>query len=146
MPYVGGFSGLLVLGLWLFAVFDVIGTDESTCRNLPKGMWLILVLFVPVVGSIAWLIMGRPQGASFRLGGTGGSREIPYRSAVRPRGLEDSPQYLGRSEELNRRLEEWETDQAARAKALEGRDLGEWEADLARREEELRRKEGGDAG
>jgi len=143
MPYLGGGAGLIALALWLFAIFDVIGSDESLCRNLPKGMWVLLVIFLPVIGSVSWLIMGRPERAPFSFGGRsfGGAREVPYRTAVRPRGPEDSPQYLSRSQELERRLEEWEAEQAARAKGIEKRDLRAWEEDLARREEELARRE-----
>jgi hypothetical protein len=54
----GGF-GLFMLGLWLFCIIDVITTDESRIRNLPKVLWLIIVLLIPDIGSIAWLIAGR---------------------------------------------------------------------------------------
>lgn len=56
-----GLGALLVLGLWIFCLIDVITTDESVIRNLGKTMWLILVLLLPAIGSIAWLIAGRPQ-------------------------------------------------------------------------------------
>ena len=56
-----GAMGLVVLGLWIFCLLDVISTDEYACRNLGKTMWVILVLLFPLVGSIAWLVAGRPQ-------------------------------------------------------------------------------------
>ena len=34
MLYADGLVGLLLLGLWLFAIFDVIATDAALCRNL----------------------------------------------------------------------------------------------------------------
>lgn len=62
MPVIGelGFS-LLVFLLWLFCLIDVIATDEYRMRNLPKMGWLLIVLIIPLVGSIAWLVAGRPQ-------------------------------------------------------------------------------------
>ena len=60
MLYFGGLFGVLMLGLLIFAVVDVITTDEGSVRNLPKMMWLLLVLLFPLVGSIAWLVAGRP--------------------------------------------------------------------------------------
>lgn len=60
MLYFGGLFGVLMLGLTIFAVVDVITTDEGSVRNLPKMMWLLLVLLFPLVGSIAWLLAGRP--------------------------------------------------------------------------------------
>jgi hypothetical protein len=62
MLYFGGLFGVLMTGLLIFAVVDVITTDEGSVRNLPKMMWLLLVLLFPLVGSIAWLVAGRPVG------------------------------------------------------------------------------------
>ncbi|MFD5091844.1 PLDc N-terminal domain-containing protein [Amycolatopsis thailandensis] len=64
MLYFNGFFGVLTLGLWIFCIVDVITTDEGSCRNMPKTMWLLLVLIVPLVGSIVWLVAGRPQHAA----------------------------------------------------------------------------------
>jgi len=55
----GGF-GLVLLGLWIFCIIDVITTEESRVRNLPKTLWLIIVLILPDIGSIAWLVAGHP--------------------------------------------------------------------------------------
>jgi hypothetical protein len=59
-----GVFGLIVLGLWIFCLLDVISTDEYACRNLSKVVWVLLVLFFPFIGSIAWLVAGRPQTAA----------------------------------------------------------------------------------
>ena len=46
--------GLFVLALWVYCLIDVIGrSDEGAIRHLPKLWWLLLVLFFPLVGSIA---------------------------------------------------------------------------------------------
>ncbi|GAA3867877.1 PLDc N-terminal domain-containing protein [Saccharothrix violaceirubra] len=66
MPYLGGTFGLLMLGLWLFCVVDVITTDDGDTRHLPKVAWLLIVLFFPLVGSIAWLVAGRPPRVGVR--------------------------------------------------------------------------------
>jgi len=42
-------------------VIDIIGTPAQKVRNLPKVAWLLLVLFFPLLGSIAWLAAGRPE-------------------------------------------------------------------------------------
>lgn len=72
MPLFFGGFGLILLALWIFCIFDVITTPESDCRNLPKTLWLIIVLILPDVGSIAWLIAGRPQSWSR-------PRDLPYK-------------------------------------------------------------------
>ena len=48
-----------MLALWIFCIIDVITTDESQMRNLPKLAWLAIVLLLPDIGSIAWLVAGR---------------------------------------------------------------------------------------
>ncbi|CCH29654.1 PLD nuclease N-terminal domain-containing protein [Actinosynnema sp. NPDC047251] len=68
MFYFGGLFGVLTLGLWLFCLIDVITTADGDARNLPKGGWLLIVLFFPLVGSIVWLVAGRPVGAARRPG------------------------------------------------------------------------------
>jgi hypothetical protein len=52
--------GLVTLALWIFSLVDVIGSDEGRIRHLPKVWWLLIVLFFPFAGSIAWLVAGRP--------------------------------------------------------------------------------------
>ncbi|WP_193612518.1 PLD nuclease N-terminal domain-containing protein [Nocardioides lijunqiniae] len=54
-------GAVVTFALWVFCLVDVIGSDESRIRNLSKTIWLLLVLFFPFVGSVAWLVAGRPQ-------------------------------------------------------------------------------------
>jgi hypothetical protein len=65
-----GFAGLVVLGLWLFCLLDVITTDEAQVRNLPKMVWVVIVIVLFDIGAIAWLIAGRPQARQ---------RSLPYK-------------------------------------------------------------------
>jgi hypothetical protein len=143
---VEGLVALLLFGLWIYCIFDVIATDSSMMRNLPKGIWLIIVLLLPDVGSIAWLLLGRPQRVGWRPGDSEVRRSAPR---VRPVGPEDSADFIARIEARDRMLAAWaEEDQAKRPESLTGsapteqdrRRLEEWEADLARREAELRRQ------
>jgi hypothetical protein len=61
--YLSEAFGLATLVLWLYCLFDVITTPDEVCRNLPKIVWLLVVLLFPLVGSIVWLVAGRPQTA-----------------------------------------------------------------------------------
>ena len=116
MIFGDGVVALALLVLWIFCILDVISTDEALCRNLPKYFWLIIVIILPDVGSIAWLLLGRPVGAGFRLG----SQVGVYKPQKRAIGPEDSPDFLA---------------------SIERQRLQSWEQELKRREEELRRKE-----
>ena len=131
-----GFAGVVLLGIWIYAIFDVISTPEGAARNLPKIMWLAIVVFLPDIGSIAWLLLGRPSSKSFHLEG---SRSYGEGGANRRERLN---QELSRSDELNARLEQWERDNAARvhdaerAAALDSR-----ETEVARREIETKQRQ-----
>ncbi len=143
---------------WIWALLDCIATDSSMCRNLPKPMWIVLVLILPDIGALVWLLLGRPEKASWRPGST------DYAAPRRPVGLEDSPRYSAspgisdrRSEELNRELERWEREQQEReqkegahpsvsassspAAAAPPEDLDAWQRKLDEREAEIRRRE-----
>jgi hypothetical protein len=54
-----GFVGLLILGLWIFCVVDVIMTPDGDQRNLPKLVWVFLVILLFDIGAILWLIAGK---------------------------------------------------------------------------------------
>ncbi|MEV7428982.1 PLD nuclease N-terminal domain-containing protein [Nocardioides sp. NPDC092400] len=52
--------GVIVFILWAYCLVDAISTDQSRVRHLPKWAWIVLVLLFPLVGSLAWLVAGRP--------------------------------------------------------------------------------------
>ncbi|MBM4473058.1 PLD nuclease N-terminal domain-containing protein [Prescottella equi] len=58
MPYLG----LIVMVLWVFCLVDVIVADEHAVRNIPKVGWAVVVVVVPLLGSVLWLVAGRPEG------------------------------------------------------------------------------------
>jgi Phospholipase_D-nuclease N-terminal len=66
MLRLGIIAGPIVLALWVFSVVDVISSREDEVRHLPKFGWLLLVLFFPFVGSVAWLVAGRPRNTTPR--------------------------------------------------------------------------------
>ncbi|WP_296606145.1 PLD nuclease N-terminal domain-containing protein [Nocardioides sp.] len=53
--------GVATFALWVFCLVDAIGAPADRIRNLPKVGWILLILFFPFVGSIAWLVAGRPE-------------------------------------------------------------------------------------
>jgi Phospholipase_D-nuclease N-terminal len=112
---------LLVIGLEIFALIDCIQTSEDEARHLPKLAWILLIIVVPIAGSIAWLFAGRPRRAQIEYG-----RPAHPSGAVRspgPLGPDDDPEFL---------------DQLRRRDAEQERMLKQWEEDLRRRERELR--------
>lgn len=53
--------GLLLFLLWLYCLVDAISAREDSVRNLGKTWWILIVLFFPFAGSLAWLFAGRPK-------------------------------------------------------------------------------------
>lgn len=75
MPY----FGLIVLVVMIAALVDIIGSEESGIRGLPRWGWLLLVIVLPLAGSIVWFIMGRPvAGWSGRVSGHGRASALGY--------------------------------------------------------------------
>jgi hypothetical protein len=127
-----GLPVLIEVGLLVFCLIEAIQTPSDEIRNLPKGLWILLIVFVPLVGSIAWLVAGRPnlrRRTSWAMGG--GFPEYERPGAGRPVAPDDDPAFLAGLGRVNR--EHSDT-------------LRKWEDDLKRREEELRRREGGPGG
>ena len=66
MIKVEGLIGIVVFALWVFCLVDAIGTQSARVRNLPKVAWILLILFFPLIGSIAWFVAGRPDSGRAR--------------------------------------------------------------------------------
>ncbi|MFN4090396.1 MAG: PLDc N-terminal domain-containing protein [Alphaproteobacteria bacterium] len=47
--------GIVLLGLCIWAIVNVV---QSTASTLGKVLWVLLILFAPVIGFIIWLIVG----------------------------------------------------------------------------------------
>ncbi|MCO6004404.1 PLD nuclease N-terminal domain-containing protein [Actinoallomurus purpureus] len=102
---------LVALGVWLFCLFDVLSTDESETRHLPKFAWFLIVLVGFELGAVAWLLFGRrrrfvtagvaawpPEFLTSRDGREAGTGPGGERG---PLGPDDDPEFLRR---LDRRL------------------------------------------
>lgn len=76
----------------IYAMVDCVQTDEYAVKGLPKVVWVFVILLFPIVGSIAWLVAGRPTPL---LGGGPSNRpqSRPPRSKP-PKGPDDDPDFL----------------------------------------------------
>lgn len=125
-----GLVGVALFALWIWAVLDVIATDNVLIRNLQKIHWLILVIIVPTVGAVAWLALGRPANAGFTPGSTVVRPNFEERKPA-PRGPEDSDTWRSSTKPSV------PTSTATESESERERRLKQWEADLAKREAEL---------
>lgn len=49
------------LSLMVFALVDIITGDESQVKYLGKFGWVIVVILLPIVGSVLWLAIGKER-------------------------------------------------------------------------------------
>jgi hypothetical protein len=113
-----GGVGLLFLLLWVYCIFEVITTDEARIRNLPKLAWLLIVILLSDIGSVAWLVAGRPQGAARSVpdkGDTGVPPEYDRPGRATAHSPDDDAAFLS---QLRARAEEQRKKAAEQARLL----------------------------
>lgn len=54
-----GLFGLLCLVLWIWALVDIVNARFR--EDLTKIVWVLIVIFLPVVGTILYYVIGRQQ-------------------------------------------------------------------------------------
>ncbi|GAA4675937.1 PLD nuclease N-terminal domain-containing protein [Phytohabitans rumicis] len=111
------------IALAVIALISCLSAEEDEIRGLPRLLWVLVILFFPLVGSIAWFLAGRPATAK-----SGGGAPEPRR----PLAPDDDPEFLG----------SLDAQQSQQDREM----FDKWEEDLQRREDELRRKDNGDEG
>lgn len=47
---------VLYIGLSVYAFVDIAQHPSAEPYRLPKGVWVLIVLFAPFVGAVAWII------------------------------------------------------------------------------------------
>lgn len=52
---INGLWGLIVLAIDIWAIISIVGSRESTGI---KTIWVLVILFLPVVGLLIWLLAG----------------------------------------------------------------------------------------
>jgi hypothetical protein len=105
MLFAEGGLALVFFAVWVFCIIDVITTPEGAARNLPKMAWLFIVILLSDVGSIAWLIAGRPWNAQTAAMPYKGNRGKQQTAPLRVNGTnpDDDEEFLAR---LRERAEE----------------------------------------
>ena len=82
---------LAFLAVLIFTIFTTVfaaNADHRTVRVLPKFAWVLICLFVPLVGGLLYLTVGRPI--------DDGTDTVPGR---RPFAPDDDPDFLRRMAE-----------------------------------------------
>ncbi len=88
----GALFAFLALGVWLFAIFDVITSPVDGIRIMQKPIWVIVVLLGFVMGAVVWFALGRPRSAGDGTSGGFGALSGPKRA--RPIAPDDDVEFL----------------------------------------------------
>ncbi len=121
---------LVQIVLAVLALISCLSAEEDEIRALPRLVWVLIILFFPLIGSIAWFLAGKPArdsapGSGWRVGGG-----FPEHKRSRPVAPDDDPEFL----------KSLDGNQSPRDREV----FEKWEEDLKRREDEMRRRETGD--
>jgi hypothetical protein len=107
------------------ALISCLSAEDGDVRVLPRLAWVLVILFIPLIGPIAWFVAGRTAAGTWPRGAW-----WPDRKRYRPLAPDDDPDFL----------RSIGTEQAKKDREMFGR----WEEDLRRREDQTRRPGTGD--
>lgn len=107
---------LIAVGLAVYALADCAASDEEERGGIPKGLWIVLIIFLPLLGPTLWIFVKRSQRSRHGAGGRGtpptrfrgsgtGSGAVPRPRRRGPVAPDDDPEFLWRLEQEKRRRE-----------------------------------------
>jgi hypothetical protein len=105
---------VLLLALYIYAFIDLATSPRDEVRVLPRLVWLLVMIVIPVLGVVGWLLLGRPVRRPRGGGGGGIGRRLPRPSAPSgysggPVAPDDDPDFLHKLDELRRKTDEGKT-------------------------------------
>lgn len=114
---------LVSLGVMIYALIEAISTPSERTRIMPKGVWILVIVLVPLVGGVLWLLFGNEN--SYLASTVDGFKKAS--GPARPMSPDDDEEFL-------RQLD------IQRAQERKARELREREEELRRREERLKKQ------
>ncbi len=102
------FLSILIVALMIVALIDVITRDDSQVKHLPKMVWIIIVILLPLIGSALWFGIGREYGeAGISLPRMRRAERRAGPVDVRPAPPTDVRTTEQQIADLDREIEEW---------------------------------------
>ncbi|MHB8664283.1 MAG: PLD nuclease N-terminal domain-containing protein [Acidimicrobiales bacterium] len=115
MVSIGELLSILLFGAWVYGVIDVITTDRTAVRNLPKWGWILIVVVLFPLGAIAWFAFGRPPRTDSRpRAAFGPPRAAAPRRARQPR-VDEEGDIRAHIAERDRLLAQWADEERGKA-------------------------------
>jgi len=88
---------LLLIGLVVYSVIGIVRSTAAERLNVPRPLWILAVLIIPLIGSVVWIAVSTTQ----RSGGAGGT--VGRRPSHGPSAPDDDDEFLWRIDEERRR-------------------------------------------
>ena len=107
------FVFLAAASLVLFVLALIGSLSADRVRTMPRALWVLVILVIPLLGPIAYFVWGRPRHA------TTATRPVHRRS--RPASPDDDPEFL----------KSMDSEQSRRDREL----LAQWEREMKRDED-----------
>ncbi|SDM45335.1 PLDc N-terminal domain-containing protein [Microbacterium azadirachtae] len=54
-------GGFLAAVFWVFSIVDCVVQPASRHRGVSKGVWIAIVVVIPVIGGVLWFAIGRTR-------------------------------------------------------------------------------------
>jgi hypothetical protein len=97
---------LVVIGLVVYALVDLGGANKEQTGGLPKWLWAVVIVILPVAGSVAWLVFRRIAVTAPAGPAPWGGRPGRAQRSGGPVAPDDDPDFLRSLDEQRRRDEE----------------------------------------
>jgi hypothetical protein len=94
---------ILPLALMIYALVDCAQDDDVERTSVPKVMWIMLIVLLPMAGSIGWLVVSKIARRKAGLPDRAAPRSPSPGVAHRPVAPDDDPDFLRRLGEQTRR-------------------------------------------
>jgi hypothetical protein len=118
---------LILVALAIYCLVDVVQSPAHEVRTMPRWALALVILAIPLLGSIGWLLAGRPVVRTPHP--TSGPYAGPPPTEPRRVAPDDDPEFLNKLKQQQL--------------SKENERLRKWQADLERRERELGEDEDG---
>jgi len=78
---------LIIVAMTIFTLVTVVQSPREQVRHLPRWLWFVVVLTLPIIGLATWWLTGRPLNQPSADAG-------PVSRPIRPVAPDDDPDFL----------------------------------------------------
>lgn len=54
-------GSFVLAAIMIYAIVDVAITPKSRIRKIPKSVWIVVIVVVPLVGAVLWFLTGKTR-------------------------------------------------------------------------------------